>query len=64
VTDALTTACMVMGVDDIEALCARSPGLEAWVLEDQGQDGSGETGLRHFGGTHEHGPVALQTGDA
>jgi thiamine biosynthesis lipoprotein len=50
VTDALTTACMVMGVGDIEALCARSPGLEAWVLEDDGQDGPGEGGLLHFGG--------------
>lgn len=64
VTDALTTACMVMGVDEIEALCARSPGLEAWVLEDHGQDGSGEAGLLHFGGIHADGPAALQTGDA
>ncbi len=64
VTDALTTACMVMSVDEITALCARSPGLEAWVLEDHGQDGAGEAGLRHFGGMHSDGPVALQTGDA
>ena len=64
VTDALTTACMVMGVDEIAALCARSPGLEAWVLEDHGQDGSGEAGLLHFGGIHTDGPAALQTGDA
>lgn len=64
VTDALTTACMVMSVSEIVALCARSPGLEAWVLEDHGQDGAGEAGLRHFGGMHSDGPVALQTGDA
>ncbi len=64
VTDALTTACMVMGVDEIAALCARSPGLEAWVLEDHGQDGSAEAGLLHFGGIHADGPAALQTGDA
>jgi len=64
VTDALTTACMVMSVDEIAGLCARSPGLEAWVLEDHGQDGPGEAGLRHFGGIDSDGPVALQTGDA
>jgi thiamine biosynthesis lipoprotein len=36
VTDALTTACMMLGLDEIEALCERSPGLEAWILEDPG----------------------------
>ncbi|WP_396625090.1 FAD:protein FMN transferase [Luteitalea sp.] len=64
VTDALTTACMLMGLDEIEALCARSPGLEAWVLEDHGQDGPAEADLRHVGGVHNEGPAALQTGDA
>ena len=64
VTDALTTACMVMSVGEIVALCARSPGLEAWVLDDHGQDGAGGTDLRHFGGRHSDGPVARQTGDA
>lgn len=40
VADALTTACMLLCPDDIEALCRNSGGLEAWILED-GQ-------LRHF----------------
>ncbi len=44
VADALTTAFMLLSVDAIEALCTRSPGLEAWVLPD---DESPE--LQHFG---------------
>ncbi|HEU4936934.1 MAG TPA: FAD:protein FMN transferase [Vicinamibacterales bacterium] len=40
VTDALTTACMLLSRDEIEALCSATPGLEAWILED--------TGLFHF----------------
>jgi thiamine biosynthesis lipoprotein len=40
VTDALTTACMVLSLDDIEALCSNTPGLEAWILDD--------TRLLHF----------------
>jgi thiamine biosynthesis lipoprotein len=43
VTDALTTACMLLGRDEIEALCRNSPGVEAWVLE--------ETQLLHFAAT-------------
>jgi thiamine biosynthesis lipoprotein len=35
VADALTTAFMLMRVEEIEALCERSPGLEAWLLEEQ-----------------------------
>jgi len=34
VTDALTTACMLLSLDEIEALCENSPGLEIWILED------------------------------
>jgi FAD:protein FMN transferase len=34
VTDALTTACMLLSLDDIETLCDSTPGLEAWILED------------------------------
>jgi len=34
VTDALTTACMLLSLDEIEALCSATPGLEAWILED------------------------------
>lgn len=40
VTDALTTACMLLSLDEIEALCSNTPGLEAWILED--------TELLHF----------------
>lgn len=40
VTDALTTACMLLKLDEIEALCSNTPGLEAWILED--------TELLHF----------------
>ena len=41
VADALTTACMLLDHDDIDALCRNSPGAEAWVLE--------ESELLHFG---------------
>ena len=34
VTDALTTACMLLRRDQVEALCQSSPGVEAWILED------------------------------
>lgn len=36
VTDALTTACMLLGRDEIEALRRNSPELEIWMLEDTG----------------------------
>jgi thiamine biosynthesis lipoprotein len=41
VADALTTAFMLLPVEEIEALCRRSPGLEAWILADGGS-GSGD----------------------
>jgi thiamine biosynthesis lipoprotein len=41
VADALTTACMLLGHDDVDALCRNSPGVEAWILDD--------TDLLHFG---------------
>jgi thiamine biosynthesis lipoprotein len=34
VTDALTTACMLLRRDQVEALCQSSPGVAAWILED------------------------------
>jgi len=43
VVDALTTAFMLLSAVEIEALCASSPGLEAWILSE------GEAELRHFG---------------
>ena len=50
VTDALTTAFMLLGIDEIAALCERSPGLEAWVLPEGDDVRSGEAELLHFGG--------------
>jgi FAD:protein FMN transferase len=50
VTDALTTACMVLGRDHIEALCEGSPGLEAWILQAPAAPPDGDTQLLHFGG--------------
>ncbi len=48
VADALTTAFMMLGADEIAELCDRSPGLRAWIL-DAGESDR-ETTLRHFGG--------------
>jgi thiamine biosynthesis lipoprotein len=43
VADALTTALMLLPIDDIATLCEQSPGLEAWILPE------GATELHHFG---------------
>jgi len=57
VADALTTAFMLLTIEEIEALCERSPGLEAWVLPD---GGSAETAdVRHFGGSTGEGAGIL-----
>jgi FAD:protein FMN transferase len=50
VTDALTTAFMLLETEAIAALCERSPGLEAWVLPESEGARRGETELLHFGG--------------
>jgi thiamine biosynthesis lipoprotein len=50
VTDALTTAFMLLSSDEIAALCERSPGLEAWVLTEPDGGQPAEAGLRHFCG--------------
>jgi thiamine biosynthesis lipoprotein len=49
VADALTTAFMLLNIDEIAALCERSPELEAWVLSG-GEARPGEPELLHFGG--------------
>ena len=49
VADALTTAFMILPDGAIEALCAESPGLEAWLL-DGTDDGGAAPALRHLGG--------------
>jgi len=56
VADALTTACMLLGHDEIDALCRHSPGAEAWILDDAEllHFGAGERatveGVTHHGG--------------
>ena len=50
VTDALTTAFMLLNRKDIERLCAGSPGLEAWLLAGPPAEGPAEAQLAHFGG--------------
>jgi thiamine biosynthesis lipoprotein len=51
VADALTTAFMLLGLEEIESICAASPGLEAWVLPEPDTDGP--AGLLHFGAAAE-----------
>ena len=50
VTDALTTAFMLLEPVEIAALCAHSPGLQAWVLPEPSGGSPGEAALIHFGG--------------
>ena len=50
VADALTTAFMLLSIEEIAALCERSPGLEAWVLPESAGGRPGEARLLHFGG--------------
>ncbi len=53
VTDALTTAFMLLSLEEIEGLCQRSPGLEAWILPEPAGGPPGEASLVHFGGSAE-----------
>ncbi len=48
VADALTTAFMMLELEEIEALCGSSPGLEAWILPDPAGGQDGEATLLHF----------------
>ena len=41
---------MLLGASEIEELCARSPGLEAWILPAPGRPEE-ESRLLHFGGS-------------
>ncbi len=50
VADALTTAFMMLSPEEIQGLCAISPGLEAWLLPGAAGDSGGESRLVHFGG--------------
>lgn len=49
VTDALTTAFMVLRPDEIEALCRSNPGLQAWVLPAPDGETSPRERLLRFG---------------
>jgi len=50
VTDALTTAFMLLNPEEIKGLCERSPGLEAWILEEPASGSHAEPSMLHFGG--------------
>jgi thiamine biosynthesis lipoprotein len=50
VADALATAFMLLGPEEIETLCERNPGLEAWLLPEPQEGRQGEASLVHFGG--------------
>lgn len=62
--DALATAFMLVGIEDVESLCERSPGLEAWILAEPLE-------LLHFGagadasaGTRRYTSTATGTDEA
>lgn len=57
IADALTTAFMLLEPEEIEALCERSPGLEAWILPKPARGTRKESTLLHFGGPGGNGPV-------
>jgi thiamine biosynthesis lipoprotein len=50
VSDALTTAFMLLDLDEIEAVCARNPGLEAWILPEPVGEPREEAQVLHLGG--------------
>jgi thiamine biosynthesis lipoprotein len=51
VADALTTAFMLLSPEEVEGLCERSPGLEAWILLEPDDGAHAEPHFLHFGGT-------------
>jgi thiamine biosynthesis lipoprotein len=53
VSDALTTAFMLMSIERIESFCERTPGLEAWLLMEPAADSSGDAEMLHFGSSTE-----------
>lgn len=48
ISDALATACMLLDDGEIAGLCARSPGLEAWVLSSADAGDPRPPSVRHF----------------
>jgi thiamine biosynthesis lipoprotein len=53
VADALATAFMLLTPAEVESLCERSPGLEAWLLPDPAEGRPEEASLLHLGGSRE-----------
>lgn len=49
VADGLTTAFMLLSPGEVETLCGRSPGLEAWILLEPADGRPEESSLLHFG---------------
>jgi hypothetical protein len=41
---------MLLSTQEIDALCERSPGLEAWILPEPVAGQPGEADVLHFGG--------------
>jgi thiamine biosynthesis lipoprotein len=60
--DALATAFMVLEPEETEGLCARNPGLEAWILSAPTGDPYGEVPLLHVGSPAD-GPRRGRSGD-
>jgi len=58
VADALTTAFMLLRLKDIESLCQRNRGLEAWILPPPAGSPPDGSGLRHFGDSLSGSPPA------
>jgi thiamine biosynthesis lipoprotein len=50
VTDALATAFMMLSREHIEMLCQRSPGLEAWILDEPSTTPGIDTSVLYYGG--------------
>ena len=51
VTDALTTAFMLLSTEEIKGLCERTPELEAWLLPGPAAGPHEDSHLLHFGGS-------------
>jgi thiamine biosynthesis lipoprotein len=49
IADALATAFMLMSIGEIDALCDRSPGLEAWILPEPDPASQEQAALLHRG---------------
>jgi thiamine biosynthesis lipoprotein len=49
--DGLATAFMLLDPGDVDDLCTRNPGLEAWILREPAESPEGEPRLFHFGGS-------------